>query len=279
MLPIISIDQRLSETKGIKGCIFGESGIGKTSLLWTLPEESTLFVDLEAGDLPVKNWKGASIRPSTWQGLRDFAVYMAGFNPALGDKEVPYSKKHYDAICAKWGDPKEDKQYATLFIDSITHVGRLCLRYCEQQPEAISRNGSLDTRAVYGYLAKELLHWINHLQRARVLNIWFVGIQDKKLDDCNMPVYSFQIEGAKTGLELPGIIDEVLIMAEVPNPKDPSQLIRAFVCQKTNPYRFPAKDRSGALSMIETPHLGKIMEKIKNSPRPTAQHFTYAEVS
>ncbi|MBA5724588.1 AAA family ATPase, partial [Candidatus Liberibacter sp.] len=61
MLPIISVDQRLNETKGIKGCIFGKSGIGKTSLLWTLPEESTLFIDLEAGDLPVKEWKGASL--------------------------------------------------------------------------------------------------------------------------------------------------------------------------------------------------------------------------
>ncbi|MHA0899384.1 MAG: ATP-binding protein [Candidatus Liberibacter solanacearum] len=279
MLPIISIDERLKETKGIKGCIFGESGIGKTSLLWTLPEESTLFIDLEAGDLPVKNWKGDVLRPTTWQGLRDLAVYIAGFNPSLGDKEVPYSKKHYDAICGKWGDPKESDKYTTLFIDSITHVARVCFRYCEQQPEAVSRNGSVDIRAIYGYLAKELLNWISHLQRARALNIWFVGIQDKKLDDSNMPVYSFQIEGLKTGLELPGIVDEVLIMAEVPNPKDPSQLIRAFVCQKTNPYRLPAKDRSGALSMIETPHLGKIMEKIKNSPRPTAQHFTYSEVS
>ena len=36
-LPIISADERLKETKGIKGCIFGKSGIGKTSLLWTLP--------------------------------------------------------------------------------------------------------------------------------------------------------------------------------------------------------------------------------------------------
>lgn len=47
-LPIISADERLKKTKGIKGCIFGKSGIGKTSLLWTLPAEKTLFFDLEA---------------------------------------------------------------------------------------------------------------------------------------------------------------------------------------------------------------------------------------
>ena len=49
-LPIISADQRSAEKRGIKGCIFGKSGIGKTSLLWTLEPESTLFFDLEAGE-------------------------------------------------------------------------------------------------------------------------------------------------------------------------------------------------------------------------------------
>ena len=49
-LPIISADQRMAEVRGVKGCIFGKSGIGKTSQLWTLPPASTLFFDLEAGD-------------------------------------------------------------------------------------------------------------------------------------------------------------------------------------------------------------------------------------
>ena len=35
-LPIITADERLAEPRGIKGCIFGKSGLGKTSLLWTL---------------------------------------------------------------------------------------------------------------------------------------------------------------------------------------------------------------------------------------------------
>ena len=54
-LPIISADQRLAEPRGIKGCIFGVSGIGKTSLLWTLNASTTLFMDLEAGDMQFVN--------------------------------------------------------------------------------------------------------------------------------------------------------------------------------------------------------------------------------
>ena len=49
-LPLILADQRLAEPRGIKAAIFGRSGIGKTSLLWTLPPDTTLFYDLEAGD-------------------------------------------------------------------------------------------------------------------------------------------------------------------------------------------------------------------------------------
>ncbi len=64
-LPIISADERLKETKGIKGCIFGKSGIGKTSLLWTLPAEKALFFDLGAGDLAIEDWQGDTIRLQT----------------------------------------------------------------------------------------------------------------------------------------------------------------------------------------------------------------------
>ena len=62
-LPIITADQRLNEMRGNKGCIFGRSGIGKTSLLWTLDAKTTLFFDLEAGDLAVEGWAGDTILP------------------------------------------------------------------------------------------------------------------------------------------------------------------------------------------------------------------------
>jgi len=62
-LPIISADERLAEHRGIKGCIFGKSGIGKTSLLKTLDPATTLFFDLEAGDLAIGDWPVDTIRP------------------------------------------------------------------------------------------------------------------------------------------------------------------------------------------------------------------------
>ena len=77
-LPIITADQRLAEPRGIKGTIFGKSGIGKTSLLWTLDAESTLFMDLEAGDLAIEGLHIDVVRPRTWKECRDFAVFIGG---------------------------------------------------------------------------------------------------------------------------------------------------------------------------------------------------------
>jgi hypothetical protein len=104
-LPIISADQRLAEKRGVKGVLVGKSGIGKTSQLWTLNPTATLFFDLEAGDLAVEGWAGDTLRPRTWQECRDFAVYIGGPNPALRE-EQPYSQAHFDAVCARFGDPR-----------------------------------------------------------------------------------------------------------------------------------------------------------------------------
>ena len=131
-LPIISADQRLAEPRGIKGCIFGKSGSGKTSLLWTLDPERTLFMDLEAGDLAIEGWSGDTIRPHTWEECRDFAVFIGGPNPAIPDGR-PYSQGHYNEACAKYGDPGSLDKYITIFVDSITVAGILCFEWAKEQ--------------------------------------------------------------------------------------------------------------------------------------------------
>ena len=70
-LRIVSADERLAEQRGIKACIFGKSGMGKTSLLWTLPPQTTLFADLEAGDLAVNDWPGATVAGGISGAMRD----------------------------------------------------------------------------------------------------------------------------------------------------------------------------------------------------------------
>jgi hypothetical protein len=272
-LPIILADQRMAERRGIKAVIFGKSGIGKTSLLMTLDPATTLFIDLEAGDLAVEQWPGDTIRPRTWEECRDLAVFIGGANPALRDDQT-YSAAHFASVAEHYGNPSALDRYETIFIDSITVASRLSFQWCKGQPEAFAeRSGKPDVRGAYGLHGREMLAWLVHLQHTRAKNIVFVGILDEKLDDFNRKVYAPQIDGAKTGLELPGIVDEVLTLTEI---KDESgALYRAFVCQTINPFGLPAKDRSGRLDVIEEPHLGRLFTKIMSPARPATERLSF----
>ena len=99
-MKIITADQRLSEKSGAKILIVGPSGVGKTSLLRTMPPAmlpSTLFVDIEAGDIAVADLPVASVRPRTWAECRDLACVLGGFNPAL-PANVAYSEAHFNEV-------------------------------------------------------------------------------------------------------------------------------------------------------------------------------------
>jgi hypothetical protein len=267
-LPIISADERLAETRTIKGVLLGTTGIGKTWQLKTLDERTTLFVDLEAGDLTVQDWRGDAIRPRTWEQCRDLAVFLGGPNPALRPDQ-PYSGDHYAAVCERYGDPAVLERYQTLFIDSITVAGRLCLQWCRGQPEAFSeRTGRPDPRGAYGLHGREMIAWLSQLQHTRGKNVWFVMILEEKLDDFNRKLFVPQIDGAKTANELPGIVDEVVTLAQIPADEGPPY--RAFVCHTLNPWSYPAKDRSGRLAMVEEPHLGRLMARIRGDIPPTS---------
>ena len=276
-LPIITADQRLAQRKGIKGVIFGRSGIGKTSLLWTLDAPTTLFLDLEAGDLAVEGLEIDTLRPRTWKECRDFAVFIGGPNPALREDQ-PYSEAHFAEVCARYGDPEVIEKYQSVFIDSITVAGRLCFQWCRGQPEAFSeKTGKPDIRGAYGLHGREMIAWLTHLQHTRGKHVWFVGILDEKLDDFNRKVFKPQIDGAKTGLELPGIVDQVVTMADIPDADGKPQ--RAFVCQTLNSWGFPAKDRSGRLDMVEPPHLGRLMDKIQRPAVAASARLSWPPVN
>ena len=68
------------------------------------------------------------------------------------------------------------------------------------------------------------------------------------------------MEGAKTGRELPGIVDQIITMQWVDF--GDGKPVRAFVCTSPNPWGYPAKDRAGRLEQIEEPHLGKLIAKL-----------------
>ena len=162
-LPIVSAVERMAERKGVKLLMLGKSGIGKTSRLKDLDPATTLFLDIEAGDLAVADWPGDAIRPASWPESRDFFVFLAGPDKSL-PPESAFSQAHYDHVIEKFGDAAQLDRYQTFFLDSITQLSRQCrcrsaslalmsiqLRP-SQRPKSISRkrasaSGSMAKRA------------------------------------------------------------------------------------------------------------------------------------
>jgi hypothetical protein len=268
-IAIITADQRLAGPRGVKALVVGPAGVGKTSLLRTLNPAKTLFIDLEAGDLSVQDVPADTMRPKTWDECRDLAAYLGGPNPAL-PSHMAYSQAHFDKVCEEMGGASLLAKYDTFFVDSITVAGRLSFRWATQQPEAVSdRSGKPDVRGAYGLHAREMIAWLTQLQHARGKNVVFVGILEYVTDEFNRGSWQLQIEGSKTGRELPGIVDQVITMQHVAF-EEGGDPVRCFVCQQPNPMGYPAKDRSGRLDLYEKPDLGNLISKITAPDRAAA---------
>ena len=145
-LPIVSAVERMAERKGVKLLMLGKSGIGKTSRLKDLDPATTLFLDIEAGDLAVADWPCDTIRPASWPESRDFFVFLAGPDRSL-PPESAFSQAHYDHVIEKFGDATQLDRYQTFFLDSITQLSRQCFAWCKTQPGAVSdRSGKPEDR-------------------------------------------------------------------------------------------------------------------------------------
>lgn len=271
-MKIITASERLQNKAGIKGIIVGPAGIGKTSLLYTLDPETTLFVNAEAGELSVQEWGGDMVRLRSWPDARNVAAVIGGPNPAYAPDDI-YSQAHYEAASEALGADAFAK-YETIFIDSITEVSRICFAWARQQPEAFSeKTGKPDNRGAYGLLGREMVSWLKQFQHAPRVNVWLVGLLNEIKDDFGRTSHVMQVEGSKTALEAPGITDQVISMVSM-QPEE-GAAYRAFVTHAVNPWGYPAKDRSGRLDLIEEPHLGKLMQKISAPAKPAADRLTY----
>lgn len=274
---ITTADDRLAQPKRTNMVITGKSDAGKTTLARTLNASTTLFIDLEAGTKALADWRGdvlkvrdqaARLGVHPWELARALACIMCGPDPAAdpNDTANPYSKVNFDTYCQFLGGPDAFAKYENVFWDSATVAARHCFSWCGTQPEAFSeKTGKPDNRGRYGLHGQEMVRWLTTIQHIKDKSTIVVCILNTETDDLRNVTYSLQIDGGKAKSELPGIFDNIMTLAIFKN--EAGQDFRALVCTGINDWGYPAKDRSGALSMLEPPDLTHIILKSSSGER------------
>jgi phage nucleotide-binding protein len=204
--------------------IYGQSGIGKTSLLGTLPAAETLIVSAESGLL------------------------------CLQDKSIDVVEvKSYDAVRTAFGylAKNEDQgKYKFVCIDSLTEISDLLIKHLKSKEEYKNPSNALKLWGEFSETMIGLIKAFRDLDR----HIVFTALSDD-VNDGGIITKKPMIAGNKAQQLMPSFFDEVFYLSIN---QDNERIIHT---QPT--HSFIAKDRSGKLEVTEVADLNLIFNKIQ----------------
>lgn len=217
--------QNTSEIKmdyGVKVCLFGESGIGKTRSFATAP--NPLILSAESGLLSLRKEKIAYIDISTYKQLIEAYQWVM--------------------------QSQEAKKYQTLGLDSLSEIAETVLG------EELKKSN--DPRRAYGEMQQQMYRLIRNFRDIQGKHVVMVAKQmlvDVGLTKCAAAL----MPSEKLQAQLPYFFDLVLHMYVGADPTTGKSYTAIHTQSSVN---WQAKDRSGTLDAIEYPHLGNIFKKV-----------------
>ncbi len=224
---------KIGSTKGVihhVNCmVYGESGIGKTTLLATAP--SPLIISIEGGLL------------------------------TLADKDIPvaevHSFKEIDDIHTWLQKSKEAAKYKTICTDSMSEEAELILAEEMQKTK--------DGRQAYGAMADLMAYSIRGFRDLPKHTVFTAKVR-KIVDDTTGVIRYFpSVPGQQLLNNLPYFFDEVFRMDFGMTKKKPSTQYRYI--DTVGSRQFICKDRSGKLNPKEPADLTHIFNKILSKPK------------
>lgn len=219
----ITTTQQAAQLHGIKCLVYGKSGAGKTKLASTAP--APIILSAESGIL----------------SLREFQIPMIQIKTVADLTEV-----HQWAL-----NSAEAKQFATIYIDSISEIGEVVLANAKSQVK--------DPRQAYGELIEKMMATIKAFRDLPGKNVVMAAKQEPIKDEMTGIVqYGPSMPGSKLGPQLPYLFDEVFRLGVGKT----LQGVEYRFLQTGPDLQYDAKDRSGSLDPVERPDLSFVFSKI-----------------
>lgn len=218
----------------LKCLIYGESGIGKTTLANTCPGE-TLILSFEAGVGSLKS-----------NDIDVIDCTLSDDNKILTvDQRLDKLKQAFEWI----KEPAQIEKYKWVFIDSLTELGELHL----EKYTAFFAGGK-DKFGIYRETGNDMRKIIKDFRDLPYYNVVFTALSgyDKDQDK-----YTVQVPGSLKD-QLAGYLDEVYYYHGIPQEDGTKK--RVLITNKVG--KADGKNRLGGLDLMEEPDLGKIFTKI-----------------
>ena len=207
---------------GVKMLVYGQAGIGKTTIIRTLP--SPVILSAEGGLL----------------SLQDSDIPYISVSSIAGIGEV------YEWLLKS----DEARKFKSVALDSISEIAEVVL--------SEEKKNSKDARAAYGSMNDRMTQLIRAFRDLPGRHVYFSAKMEKSNTDTDALLFAPSMPGKTLTQSLPYFFDEVLALRLIQD--DEGNVRRVLQCHGDLSYQ--AKDRSGRLSAYEPADLGAIIAKI-----------------
>ncbi len=201
--------------------IYGESGVGKTSLIKTLPKP--FIINVEGGLLSIRD---VELDHTDAKSFNELWEDCNSIKKALDNGKFPYK---------------------SLVLDSISEMAEMVLA----EEKRINKDG----RQAYGNTNDKMSAIIRRF-RDLPITVYFIA-KSEKVQDENVLVYQPSMPGQKLTKDLAYMFDEVYAM--VINKEEDGSISRWLLTENNG--KYVAKSRLGVLNTWEEPNLNNILNK------------------
>lgn len=291
--------------KKLKGILMGTAGAGKTAASLSIGDrgDSVFFLSIENGDSSLDRgddgFKGILKKANSVESFFDYITLAFGYRP-MRPADSHLSKEHHDRVIEKLkkqtGKSSFKEVYPnvdTIYIDSLTELTRLLLEKAKVNKANWTDKGTQNLLAIY----QELLDAMQEVQllirdqeeydviqtcliRSKIEDIE-VGRIKKKQEKWKM-----DLDGGKLQDIIPARSDFVFLISKDFLRADGSPVLTdskkrpvpVIATQNMPEYQgLDIKSRMGDLKKFEPPHLGKLLDKMRNGEPRELVYFDIEE--